>query len=229
LGVLKAAYRHFLAATDLQYASTQLLASLRKRFFIDEPEGTLMEIGQFATVRNGTTPRRNREDYWEGGVPWLPTGKVNERRIVAADQFITAKALAECSLSLIPRGASLVAMVGEGQTRGRTAFLELEACINQNFGAVIPDASVDPLFLFFLLESHYEGLRHWSQGTNQHALNCKLISSYRVKIPTLQRQRKIASVLSEADLAASSAATRVAEARSLFHSIVRQLLAAEAL
>ena len=187
-----------------------------------------MEIGQFAAVRNGTTPRRNREDYWGGGVPWLPTGRVNDRRIAAADQFITATALAECSLSLIPPGATLVAMVGEGQTRGKAAFLELEACINQNFGAVIPDSSVDPVFLFFLLESHYEGLRHWSQGTNQHALNCRLIASYRVRIPSLERQRTIATVLTEADSAANSAATRVADARSLFQATVRQLLTAEA-
>jgi type I restriction enzyme S subunit len=228
LNVLGAAHQNLIATIDLHSASNRLLSSLRKRYFVEQSAGTLKPIGEFATVRNGTTPRRNRDDYWNGRVPWLPTGKVNERRITAADEFITDKALAECSLSMIPHGATLVAMVGEGQTRGRAAFLEIDACINQNFGAVIPDASVDSAFLFFLLESHYEGLRHWSQGTNQHALNCGLIASYRLRIPDLEKQHEIAAVFTEADSASDRIHARSTEARSFFQTVARELLNPEA-
>jgi type I restriction enzyme S subunit len=225
---LQAAHQLLLTTAGFHNAAKRLLSSLQKRYFIEEPDGCVMEINRFADVRNGTTPRRNREDYWGGHVPWLPTGKVNERRITSADEFITDKALDECSLSIIPRGATLVAMIGEGQTRGRAAFLDIDACINQNFAAVIPDASVDPMFLFFLLESQYEALRHWSQGTNQHALNCRLIGSFRIRIPNLEKQRHILALLKDADSALEVAAARVSHARSLFQKMTGLTLGAEA-
>lgn len=228
LEVLNAAHDHLLAATDLRRATKRLLQSLQKRYFIEAPEGVELAIGEFAEVRNGTTPRRNREDYWGGQVPWLPTGKVNERRIRSADEFITEKALDECSLSIIPRGATLVAMIGEGQTRGRAAFLETDACVNQNFGAVVPNATVDPAFVFFLLESQYEALRHWSQGTNQHALNCSLIRSFRVRMPGLERQRELTGLLTEVDTAAEHAAAHASEARVLFNTVSGRAFGAEA-
>ena len=224
---LKAAQQHLLLAVDLHQSVKRLLSSLQKRYFIDEPNGREMEIGEFATVRNGSTPPRGRKEYWSGQLPWLPTGKVNERRISSADEFITQQALDECPLSIIPNGATLVAMIGEGQTRGRAAFLKIDACINQNFGAVIPDASVDPTFLFFLLESQYEALRHWSQGTNQHALNCKLISSFRVRVPHLDQQRSIAAALQEVDSAAELASERVKAARFIFNLVTTRVLMPE--
>lgn len=211
----------FSAATD---AARLLLSSLEKRHFIEKPDGCQRTLSQCGDIRNGTTPRRNRADYWGGNVPWLPTGKVNDRRILAADEHITKKALAECSLSIIPRGATLVAMIGEGQTRGRAAFLAIDACVNQNFAAVVPGAGVDSQFLFFLLEMQYEALRHWSQGTNQHALNCKLVGSFPVRVPSLDRQREIATVLMAADSAMESAATREKGARDLLKKWTEQTL-----
>jgi len=150
-----------------------------------------LRMGDVSEIRNGTTPRRARDEYWKGSIPWLPTGKVNERLIEEADEFITQKALQECSLTLIPAFSTLVAMIGEGQTRGRAAILAMDACINQNFGAVIPGARLDPWYLFYLLDSSYEALRHWSQGTNQHALSCGLLKEFPIPVPDLDRQRQI--------------------------------------
>lgn len=73
---LQVAHRLLLSATEFHNTAKCLLASLQKRYFIEEPEGSEKEIGQFSEVRNGTTPRRNRPDYWGGQIPWLPTGKV---------------------------------------------------------------------------------------------------------------------------------------------------------
>ena len=171
-----------------------------------------IKMGTVADIRNGTTPRRVRADYWKGSIPWLPTGKVNERIIKAADEFITDKALAECPLALIPAGATLVAMIGEGQTRGRAAMLALDACINQNFGAVIPRETLDSWFLFYLLETNYEALRHWSQGTNQHALSCGLLKEFPIPVPSLQDQRVIVGLIKEAEAGERQLASRLTDA-----------------
>jgi len=213
------------AYVDLAGSLSSTRRALGKQFFISAPEGGQSTVGKFAEVRNGTTPRRNVEEYWAGTIPWLPTGKVNDRRITSADEFITEKALKECSLGgVMPVGACLVAMIGEGITRGKVARLELPACINQNFAAVVPGAKIDGWYLFYYLESHYESLRRWSQGTNQQALNCALVRAFPLFVPNLARQREIAASLRDVDERCSLAALRLEDARSQLRQLSTQLL-----
>ncbi len=210
---------------DLAESVSATRRALGKQFFISHPEGSRSTVGSFGDVRNGTTPRRNVDAYWGGTIPWLPTGKVNERRITAADEFITEKALQECSLGgLLPVGACLVAMIGEGITRGKVARLELPACINQNFAAVVPGPNIDGWYLFYYLESHYESLRRWSQGTNQQALNCALVRAFPICVPGLSRQREIVAALREIDERGNLAAARLDEARAQLRQFSANLL-----
>ncbi|HCF1383087.1 restriction endonuclease subunit S, partial [Pseudomonas aeruginosa] len=100
-------------------------------------------------------------------------------------------------------------MIGEGQTRGRAAMLAIDSCINQNFGAVIPGGSLDPWYLFYLLESNYEALRHWSQGTNQRALSCGLLKNYPIPVPPLEVQQELVGQLKEIEATESQLALRL--------------------
>lgn len=198
---------------------------LRKSAALDafsSVDGQKLKMGAVADIRNGTTPRRARDEYWKGSIPWLPTGKVNDRIIEAADEFITEQALEECPLTLIPAGSTLVAMIGEGQTRGRAAMLAIEACINQNFGAVIPGDTLDPWYLFYLLESNYEALRHWSQGTNQHALSCGLLKDFPIPVPGLDRQREIVESIRDIEVSEQQLVARLkkaADMRQVAHQV----------
>lgn len=202
-------------------AATKLRKSVALDSFslVDSPK---LKMGAVADIRNGTTPRRARDEYWKGSIPWLPTGKVNDRIIDAADEFITEQALEECPLTMIPAGSTLIAMIGEGQTRGRVAMLAIDACINQNFGAVIPGTTLDPWYLFYLLESSYEALRHWSQGTNQHALSCGLLKAFPIPVPDLNRQLEIVESIKEIEASERQLADRLketAEMRRVAHQV----------
>lgn len=173
-------------------SAAMAMRSLCKTLFIEKrKEIARTRIGEVAIVRNGTTPSRKNPEFWNGNVPWLPTGKVNERYIAVADECITELALRKCSLRLIPAGSTLVAMIGEGTTRGKAALLRIDATTNQNFAAVSPGEGIVPEFLFYQLESCYEPLRHWSHGTNQHALNTKLVSDFPIWVPDISEQREI--------------------------------------
>jgi type I restriction enzyme, S subunit len=159
-------------------------------------EWDVVRLGEVAHVGNGSTPSRQREDYWlEGTIPWLPTGKVNDRNITTADQFVTAKALEECPIRLLPPGTVLVAMIGQGKTRGMVAHLSIAATINQNFAFVTPAASLRSWFLFGYLEHHYGDLRASSHGSNQGALNCSIIKAFPLPIPPVDEQEEIERVL----------------------------------
>ena len=97
----------------------------------------VVRLGEVAMVRNGTTPSRKRGDYWENGwVPFVKTGRVNDIFIREPDEFITSEAVANAGAVVVPEGSVLIAMIGQGKTRGMTARLGFRAAINQNFAAV---------------------------------------------------------------------------------------------
>lgn len=153
-----------------------------------------------ADVCNGSTPSRLEGRYWrQGTIPWLRTGKVHDRIITAADEFVTEAALRECSIRLLPRGTALVGMIGQGRTRGMSAYLDIGACINQNFGAFtpkpVPRLRVWGRWLFYYLDFHYSRVREVGGGTNQGALNCYLLKRLRLPLPALDRQKEVAAVL----------------------------------
>ena len=112
------------------------LTGLRKPTGVEE----IVRADIVADVCNGSTPSRLEGRYWrQGTIPWLPTGKVHDRIITASNEFVTEAALRECSIRRLPRGTVLVGMIGQGRTRGMSAYLDIEACINQNFGAFTPN------------------------------------------------------------------------------------------
>ncbi|MBZ0233267.1 MAG: restriction endonuclease subunit S [Deltaproteobacteria bacterium] len=188
----------------------------------------VIPLAQAATVGNGSTPSRQRVDYWSGGtVPWLPTGKVNDRVIQEADEFVTEKALSECPIRLLPKGTLLVAMIGQGKTRGKVAYLAIEASINQNFAYITPTPLVSSWFLFAYLESNYERLRSEGRGSNQDALNCGLIKQWRIPLPTMAEQEAIAAAMLAADERVDAETRSLAGLRVVKSALMSVLLTGE--
>src|SRR5579884_4296290 len=94
---------------------------------------------------------------------------------------------------ILPKGTILVALIGQGKTRGMTARLEIDACINQNVAYVSPGSALNGLFLFHYLRTQYDPLRSNGRGSNQDALNCRILKEYPVPVPTSEEQARIAS------------------------------------
>jgi type I restriction enzyme S subunit len=151
---------------------------------------------EVADVCNGSTPPRGDSRFWRNGnIPWLATGMVHARVITAGKEFVTEAALRECSISLLPVGTVLVGMIGQGRTRGMSAYLGINACINQNFGAFVPRQKVFGKWLFYYFDFHYSRLREVGGGTNQGALNCFLLKRLRLPLPRVERQKEVAGIL----------------------------------
>lgn len=150
------------------------------------------KLGSIASVFNGSTPSRMQPSYWRGGdIPWLASGKVNDYLVEAASEFVTIRALQECSISLVPKGSVILGLVGQGRTRGMSALLGIDACINQNLAAIVPHHEIDGRFLHHLLTSLYAPIREIGRGGNQEALNCELVARLRLPLPPLTEQLAI--------------------------------------
>ena len=180
-------------------------------------------------VCNGSTPSRAEGRYWrQGDIPWLATGKVHDRVIVNADEFVTEAALEECSIRLLPRGTVLVGMIGQGRTRGMSAYLDIEACINQNFGAFAPKPLSKPKiwgkWLFYYFDFHYSRLRELGGGTNQGALSCYLLKRVRFPLVDLAMQKATAAILDAAEKVETCHVATIASLGVLKKSLMHDLL-----
>ena len=150
------------------------------------------KVGHAASIGNGSTPGRSNAAYWaQGTIPWLNSSVVNQYEVTKAEQFVTQTALRECHLPLVKSRSVLVAITGQGKTRGQAVVLSLDATINQHLAYISPDHSrLDPWFLRWTLLSAYEFLRSISDdvGGTRGALRCEDVANLRVPVPPMDEQ-----------------------------------------
>lgn len=159
----------------------------------EEPHSAL-RIGWIARVGNGATPSREEPDYWFGDIPWLTSGKVHEGVISEADQFVTDLAARENHLPMVAAGSVLLAITGEGKTRGTAAFLTIDCTISQHLAFMtVTDRRVMPRYLCLWLQTQYEALRRASLGggSTKAALTCEFLRSLRFPVPPVEKQQEI--------------------------------------
>ncbi len=155
------------------------------------PEGWLWaNVDQLAAVGTGATPKRDQAKYYGGDIPWVTSAVVNDAFVDHADEFVTGAALAETNLTLYPPGTLLVAMYGEGKTRGKCSELRIAATTNQALAALRADEYVRP-FLKQFLEYNYEEMRKVASGGVQPNLNLSLVRAVSVPLPPIAEQRRI--------------------------------------
>lgn len=182
-------------AAQAQLSDTRLLRSrLLKEVFAELDAAPKKKLGDHAETTSGSTPSRGNKLYWQPTeIPWVKTGEVAFAPITATEEAVSKAALAECSLSLLPPKTILIAMIGQGKTRGQSAILEIPATTNQNCFAVLPNDTWEPDFLYLWLKSSYQDLRDLSadRGGSQAALNGALLNALDVPAPSKAEQQHI--------------------------------------
>jgi type I restriction enzyme S subunit len=165
--------------------------------------------------------------YWKGGtVPWVKTGEIASGLITDTEERITNMAVTDLGLRRFPVGTVLLAMYGEGVTRGRVAMLETPACINQACAALIArKGRIDQSYLFHVLRSQYEELRALGQGSNQTNLSGGLIAIHRIPLPpTIHDQVRISAQLGGFDAMIEKEVLSRAKLAALKTSLAADLL-----
>jgi type I restriction enzyme, S subunit len=177
--------------------SVELISTSLLRATVDSVEAAKwdsLQIGQMAKVSTGATPLRSRTDYYENGtVPWVTSGLLNKPYVDAADKMITELALRETSVKLFPAGTLLVAMYGEGRTRGRCSELRISATTNQACAAIQLDPKYEDRrpWIKLVLEASYHRTRNLAVGGVQPNLSLGLIRRIRIPLPPLEVQVEI--------------------------------------
>lgn len=182
-------------AAQVLFSDTSLLrARMLKAFFAELDAAPKKRVGDFAPTTSGSTPSRGNKQYWQPGeIAWVKTGEVAFAPIKKTEEAISKLALDECSLTLLPPKTILIAMYGQGKTRGQSAILEIPATTNQACFAILPNDTWEPDFLQLWLKSSYQDLRDLSadRGGNQANLNGALLNALEVPAPTKTEQQNI--------------------------------------
>jgi len=188
----------------------------------------VVKLGKIATVETGKTPLRSNKQFWDNGtINWATTTEVNETYIVSTNEKITNQAVAELKMKILPINTILLAMYGQGKTRGKVALLRIESTINQAFASIKPNKNYSTNFVFNYLDKSYEKIRDLSHGSNQDNLNLDIVKALQVPLPPLKEQEKIAEILTTWDEAITKQ-TELLEAKELLKiALMQKLLSGE--
>lgn len=191
LDSLKSLERNKQKIDEARFSLSRLKKALQNESF-DGHEMTSIE--SVATVKTGATPRRGVTEYWNGTINWMASGEIHQKFLRQTAEYITEEGLASSNTSLLPKNTVVLAMNGQGKTRGTVAITEIETTCNQSIAAIIfNEDQCNPLFMMFYLEGQYEQIRALT-GEGRNGLNLKIVRSVLVPKMPKAEQEKLASI-----------------------------------
>ena len=175
-----------MARTQLANASIILTDASRNI----PPDWDWKTLASIAKTGSGGTPSRRNPEYFNGDIPWIKSGELNNGLILDSEEKITRDAIKNSSAKLLPTGTLLIAMYGA--TVGKLGILDIEGATNQAVCSIFPDSSIDKKFLFYFLKSIRNSLLERSFGGAQPNISQAVIRSIKVPVPpTTEIQRRI--------------------------------------
>ena len=179
-----------------------------------------IRIGEFSTCVAGATPSTKVDDYWNNGdIPWLSSGEVGKGRIYESDKCITQVGYDSCSTRLVPPHTIVMAMAGQGKTRGTVGVVEISCCTNQSICSIITNDTIDVDFLYYQLSLLYQELRSISNGDGgRGGLNLKLIQDFKVIVPSLDMQKQFTNKVLHIEKQKELIRQSIEDAELLFNS-----------
>lgn len=186
-----------------------------------------IRLGEIFEVEVGATPSRRIPEYWGGNINWVSSGEVHFNEINDTKECITENGLKNSSTNRQPTGTVMLAMIGEGKTRGQAAILNKPAAHNQNTAAILVSKTpCQPKYVYYFLKANYENIRRIGSGNNQKALNKERVRALRFPFTSFEEQkiivREIEARLSVCDQIEKTIEQSLQQAEAMRQSILKQ-------
>jgi len=188
------------------------------------------KVGDFAKIQSGGTPTRDVSENWIGGtIPWVKTSEIDYCVIKDTEERITPVGLSNSAARLYPAGTLLMAMYGQGITRGRVGLLGIEAATNQACASITPTngENISSVFLYYYFQYHYENLRKLGHGANQRNMNAALIRSFPISFPEPAEQAAVVAALESLDAKTELHERKRQQLQYLFRTLLHELMTAK--
>ncbi len=182
------------ASRQVAIEDTNALSGPRPRGWVTTAVQHVSEVG------TGSTPTSTDSSYYaNGSIPWLTSSSSGLDEIASAENFVTEKAVSDFRLKVYPPGSLLVALYGQGKTRGQVAKLAINAAVNQACAVITWIEGFEDLchFLFIVFKQQYHEMRLKAEGGAQPNLNLRKIKELRFDLPPLAEQHRIVAKVDE--------------------------------
>jgi len=183
--------KHLLESGDIN------LSGDRYRVAAIRPNGTwpVVKLGDVCSFMTGGTPKSTIKEYYQNGtVPWLVSGDIHMGEISDCEGRITEKGVQDSNVRYLPENSVLIALNGQGKTRGTVAILRMpKATCNQSLVAISPLSSsgLIPEFLFYVFREMYEQIRALTGDEQRSGLNMPILRMIEIPLPPLDEQERI--------------------------------------
>jgi type I restriction enzyme S subunit len=179
-------------------------------------------LSDVARTTSGGTPDRSKKDYYNGTIPWVKSGELDDSFLDSTEEHISEEGLKKSSAKLFPAGTLLMAMYGA--TVGKTAILKIEAATNQAICGIFPDETkANTEFLRYQLVFFRKKLLSERYGGAQPNISQTIIKNIRLRLPPLPEQHRIARVLATVQTAIEQQARLIALTRELKSALMCKL------
>jgi len=150
-----------------------------------------VRLKDIAVIGTGSTPKTTNRDYYGGNIPWINSSSTKYEYVETPNDYITEKALKETNCQLYPIGTVVIAMYGEGKTRGQVCELSIASTTNQACAAIIPFVPTTKAYIKLFFKGNYYAIRTLAEGGLQPNLNIGKISDFWIPLPPEEEQVRI--------------------------------------
>lgn len=158
----------------------------------------VIKLRDLAKLNMGGTPSTKNNEYYDGGkINWIKSGEVREDFIYDARQKITLEGLNNSNAKLYNSGDVVIALNGQGKTRGTTAILRIDTASNQSVASISPNNKVVSEFLHFQLKQRYNELRSLTGDNQRSGLNLKILNDLDIIVPPIEKQKSFGVLVKE--------------------------------
>ena len=168
----------------------------------EHPAGyAVKNLGDLSECYAGATPSTKVKEYWDNGtIPWMSSGEVHMGHVTETESKITESGYKHASTKMVPVHSVVIALAGQGKTRGTVAITEIPLCTNQSLCAIVPSKDIHYEYLYHNLKGRYLELRGMAGDVNgRGGLNLKIVQSIKVIVPPIAEQMKFVAIAQQAD------------------------------
>ena len=185
------------------------------------------KIEKLCKVETGGTPSRKNADFYQGHICWVKTTEVIGDLILDTEEKLTEEGLKASNCKIFPKNTLIIAMYGQGATRGRSAKLAVEASTNQACASILPSSEINFDYLWTYLKLSYDQLRNLGRGGNQPNLNLSMIRNFQIMTPPLSIQEKFVKSVKKIHGLQNHQVDVSSKNQELFHSLLQKAFRGE--